>query len=60
MGILQDLNAEGVTIVLVTHDAELARMANRRVEIVDGRIVRDEAVTDGRDARAALGELVEA
>jgi putative ABC transport system ATP-binding protein len=60
LGILQDLNAEGVTVVLVTHDAELARMANRRVEIVDGRIVRDEAVTDGRDARAALGELVEA
>jgi len=60
MQILQDLNAEGVTVVLVTHDAELARMANRRVEIVDGRIVRDEAVTDGRDARAALGELIEA
>ncbi len=60
MGILQDLNAEGVTVVLVTHGAELARMGGRRVEIVDGRIVRDETVTDRRDASAALGALVEA
>lgn len=60
LGILQDLNTDGVTVVLVTHDAELARMASRRVEIVDGRIVRDEPVTDRRDARAALGALVEA
>ncbi len=60
MGILQDLNAEGVTVVLVTHGAELARMASRRVEIVDGRIARDETVTDRRDARTALDALVEA
>jgi putative ABC transport system ATP-binding protein len=55
LGILQELNADGVTVVLVTHDAELARMASRRVEIVDGRIVVDEIVTDRRDAREALG-----
>lgn len=55
LGILQELNADGVTVVLVTHDAELARMASRRVEIVDGRVVVDETVTDRRDAREALG-----
>ncbi len=60
MGILQELNAEGVTVVLITHDPELARIAGRRVDIVDGKIVRDEGVTDRRDARAALGALVEA
>jgi putative ABC transport system ATP-binding protein len=60
MGILQDLNAEGVMVVLVTHDAELARMARRRVEIVDGQITRDEIVTERLDARAALSVLVEA
>jgi putative ABC transport system ATP-binding protein len=59
-GILQDLNAEGVMVVLVTHDAELARMARRRVEIVDGQITRDEIVTERLDARAALSVLVEA
>lgn len=55
LGILQELNGNGVTVVLVTHDAESARMAGRRVEIVDGRIVVDETVTDRRDAREALG-----
>jgi ABC-type lipoprotein export system ATPase subunit len=55
MSILQELNAEGVTVVLVTHDAQLARMASRRVEIVDGCITVDEIVTDRRDARSALG-----
>jgi len=58
MSILQELNGEGVTVVLVTHDAELARMASRRVEIVDGRIAVDETVTDRRDARKALGVVV--
>ena len=59
LGILQDLNAEGVTVVLVTHDAELARMASRRIAIVDGRIAGDEPVAHRRDARAALGAAVE-
>jgi ABC-type lipoprotein export system ATPase subunit len=58
LGILQELNGDGVTVVLVTHDDELARMASRRVEIVDGRIVVDEIVTDRRDAREALGVVV--
>jgi len=36
------LNAdEGVTLVMVTHDRELAALARRQVEIVDGLIVRD-------------------
>jgi putative ABC transport system ATP-binding protein len=60
MAILQDLNAEGVTVVLVTHDAELARMATRRIEIIDGRIAGDEAVTDRLDADALLGVAVDA
>ncbi|MGD8868306.1 MAG: ABC transporter ATP-binding protein [Gemmatimonadales bacterium] len=60
MAILQDLNAEGVTVVLVTHDAELARMATRRIEIIDGRIAGDEAVTDRLAADALLGVAVDA
>lgn len=59
MGILQDVNAEGVTVVLVTHDGDLARMATRTITIVDGRITRDEPVTERRNARAALGALIE-
>ncbi len=60
MSILQELNADGVTVVLITHDPELARVAGRRVDIVDGKIVRDEGVVDRRDVRAALGALVTA
>lgn len=39
--ILKKLNAEGRTIVIVTHDLELAKMANRTIKIFDGQIVSD-------------------
>jgi putative ABC transport system ATP-binding protein len=41
--ILNDLNAQGITIVLVTHDAEVARHARRRIAFRDGTIVEDSA-----------------
>jgi ABC-type lipoprotein export system ATPase subunit len=41
MAIFQDLNRQGKTIVLITHDQNLAAVASRVVEIVDGRIVSD-------------------
>ena len=44
MQILQDLNAQGITVVLVTHDARVARHAQRVVHIADGRVVFDELV----------------
>jgi ABC-type lipoprotein export system ATPase subunit len=54
MATLQGLNADGSTIVLVTHDVGLAQMASRRVKIIDGRITDDVVVIDRRDAAAAL------
>ena len=48
--LFQELNAEGVTIVLVTHEDEVARYARRIVELRDGRVVRDKAVLDRRRA----------
>jgi putative ABC transport system ATP-binding protein len=54
MALFQELNDEGVTIVLVTHEPEVAAYAKRVVEVRDGRIVRDEQVLDRRSAARDL------
>jgi putative ABC transport system ATP-binding protein len=48
VSMLEDLNREGATIVVITHDRDLALHFPRRVEVLDGRIVTDTAriVTD--------------
>lgn len=37
--LLRDMNRRGVTVVLITHDEEIARSADRRIVISDGRVV---------------------
>ena len=44
MALFQELNDQGITIVLVTHEPDIAVYARRIVEVRDGRIRRDEAV----------------
>ena len=39
MNILHELNAAGRTIVMITHDTDVARVANRQVHVRDGRLV---------------------
>jgi putative ABC transport system ATP-binding protein len=39
--ILEDLNREKITLIMVTHDPELGRRAGRRINMVDGRIESD-------------------
>jgi putative ABC transport system ATP-binding protein len=46
MTILQDLNAQGITVVLVTHDARVARHAQRVLHVRDGRVVLNECVEE--------------
>jgi putative ABC transport system ATP-binding protein len=57
MGILQELNEEGITIVLVTHEHDIARYARRTLEFRDGRIRRDLRVTDRLLASEVLPSL---
>jgi putative ABC transport system ATP-binding protein len=52
--LFQELNREGSTIVLVTHDADVARHARRVVRFKDGHVISDDRQAP-RDARDALG-----
>jgi putative ABC transport system ATP-binding protein len=51
MGILQALNRGGITIVVVTHEPDIARHARRILQFRDGELVGDDPVADPRDAR---------
>ena len=52
LNILAELNAEGRTVILVTHDSAVAKRARRIVEMSDGRIVDDRVVASGAHAAA--------
>ena len=41
MRLLSELNAQGMTIVMVTHEADIAMWARRRIVFRDGRVVED-------------------
>jgi putative ABC transport system ATP-binding protein len=43
LGLLQELNADGTTILVITHNDEIAASMQRRIEMRDGRIVDDTA-----------------
>ena len=51
MGIFQSLNEEGKTVVLITHEPDIAEYARRVVAFRDGCIVSDEAVAKRRTAK---------
>jgi ABC-type lipoprotein export system ATPase subunit len=57
MALFQQLNRLGKTVVVITHDAKVASMVRRRVQIVDGRIVSDEEVVHPTDAQVAVEAL---
>jgi len=45
MRLLRDLNAQGITIVLVTHEPDIAAWARRKIVVRDGRILEDTGVS---------------
>ncbi len=57
LALFQELNAEGRTVVLVTHEPDIARCARRILTFRDGRLVSDAPNPDPLDARTALAAL---
>jgi putative ABC transport system ATP-binding protein len=56
LSVFQELNAQGITILVITHEHEIARYAKRIVRFRDGRLMQDEPVLDRRDAVRDLAE----
>ncbi len=56
MRLFQELNDQGITIILVTHEPDIAAYAKRIVEVRDGKIRHDEPVKNRRSALADLEE----
>ena len=58
MEVLQRLNRErGLSVILITHEPDIAEYGHRLVAFRDGRVVKDEAVVTRRDAAAELANL---
>ncbi|MDP6172680.1 MAG: ABC transporter ATP-binding protein [Rhodospirillales bacterium] len=56
MGLCQRLNRDGMTVILVTHEADVARFAGRRIRFHDGRVASQEVIAQPADAQALLTE----
>jgi putative ABC transport system ATP-binding protein len=57
MAIFQRLNHEGISVVLVTHEPDIAHYTMRTVMFRDGRIVKDDPVASPRRAESELTEM---
>ena len=58
LALFQELNDQGLTVVMVTHETDIARYVRRIVELRDGLVIRDEPVSDRRRAEADLTPAV--
>lgn len=58
LDLFQNLNREGLTLVMVTHEVEVAKYADRLVELRDGQLLKDEMVPNPRNAAADLARDV--
>jgi putative ABC transport system ATP-binding protein len=58
LALFQELNREGRTVIMVTHEEDVAEHCKRIVRFRDGKIYKDEAVEDPIDARDMLAKMV--
>jgi putative ABC transport system ATP-binding protein len=54
MALFQRFNREGITVIMVTHEPDIAQYSSRKVTFRDGRILSDVAVNDRRNAETEL------
>ncbi len=57
MGLLDSLQSQGNTIILVTHEPDISEYAHRVLHILDGQIDSDKLSSKGREIRAKNGQL---
>ncbi len=57
MEIFQNLNERGITIILITHEKDIAGFAKRNIAFRDGRIVKDEMIDSPQKAKEVLLSL---
>jgi len=60
MGVFQKLNEQGITIIMVTHELDIARFCKRNLIMRDGRLVSDVRVTDRAIATTELARIAQA
>jgi putative ABC transport system ATP-binding protein len=60
MGVFQKLNQDGITVIMVTHELDIASYTKRNVIMRDGKIVSDLPVTERLIAKEELRKLREA
>ena len=60
MGVFQKLNDEGITIIMVTHELDIAQYCRRNLILRDGRLVRDEPVAKRLLAAEEMKRIEEA
>ena len=60
MGVFQRLNDQGITIIMVTHELDIAHFCKRMIVMRDGRVVRDEPVATRLAADLEMKRLLEA
>jgi putative ABC transport system ATP-binding protein len=57
MGIFQKLNQQGITIVIVTHETDIAAFTKRNITFRDGKIIRAIEVDKPRNAKEELANM---
>jgi len=57
MGVFQKLNDQGISIIMVTHELDVARFTKRMIILRDGRVVTDQAVANRAIAERELQQL---